>query len=143
MHHLDANEIHEEKTGSNNTRMLCAVLNKSWKYHPTKQQLYDHLSPISQTIQVRWRHAGHCKRIKDEFISLTLLWTPIQGCTSVGRPTRTVIHQLCVDRRCLWCNGYCRRKWTQQHEFKSWTRQIAFHIVLIPLGKVWIQLFSF
>ena len=26
--------------------------------------------------------------------------------------------------------------------FKSWTRLIAFHIALIPLGKVWIQLFS-
>ena len=32
--------------------------------------------------------------------------------------------------------GYRRRKWTQQHEFKSWTRLIAFHIALIPLGKV-------
>ena len=41
-----------------------------------------------------------------------------------------------------WCNGYRRRKWTRQHEFKSWTRLIAFHIALIPLGKVWIQLFS-
>ena len=28
------------------------------------------------------------------------------------------------------------------HEFKFWTRLIAFHIALIPLGKVWIQLFS-
>ena len=43
---------------------------------------------------------------------------------------------------CPWCNGYCRRKWTWRHEFKSWTRLIAFHILLIPLGKVWIQLFS-
>ena len=39
--------------------------------------------------------------------------------------------------RWLWCNGYRRRKW-----FKSWARLIAFHIELIPLGKVWIQLFS-
>ena len=44
--------------------------------------------------------------------------------------------------RCPWCNGYHRRKWTRRHEFKSWTRLIAFHIALIPLGKVWIQLFS-
>ena len=44
--------------------------------------------------------------------------------------------------RCPWCNGYRRRKWTRRHEFKSWTRLIAFHIVLIPLGKVRIQLFS-
>ena len=40
------------------------------------------------------------------------------------------------------CNGYRRRKWTRRHEFKSWMRMIAFHIALIPLGKVWIQLFS-
>ena len=44
--------------------------------------------------------------------------------------------------RCTWCNGYRRRKWTRWHEFKSWTILIAFHIALIPLGKVWIQLFS-
>ena len=44
--------------------------------------------------------------------------------------------------RCPWCNGYRCRKWTRRHEFKSWTRLIAFHIVLITLGKVWIQLFS-
>ena len=39
--------------------------------------------------------------------------------------------------------GYRRRKWTRWHEFKSCTRLIAFHIALIPLGKVWIQLFTF
>ena len=44
--------------------------------------------------------------------------------------------------RCPWCNYYRRRKWTRRHEFKSWTRLIAFHIALIPLEKVWIQLFS-
>ena len=32
--------------------------------------------------------------------------------------------------------GYCRRKWTRRHEFKSRMRRIAFHIALIPLGKV-------
>ena len=41
-----------------------------------------------------------------------------------------------------WCSRYRRRKWTRRHKFKSWTRLIAFHIALIPLGKVWIQLFS-
>ena len=39
-------------------------------------------------------------------------------------------------RRCPWCNGYRRGKWTRRLEFKSWTRMIAFHIALIPLGKV-------
>ena len=46
------------------------------------------------------------------------------------------------ERRYPWCNGYRRRKWTQWHKFKSWTRLIAFHIALIPLEKEWIQLFS-
>ena len=44
--------------------------------------------------------------------------------------------------RCPWCSRYRRRKWTRRHESKSWTWLIAFHIALIPLGKVWIQLFS-
>ena len=39
-------------------------------------------------------------------------------------------------RRCTWSNGYRRRDWTRRHEFKTWTRLIAFHIALIPLGKV-------
>ena len=45
--------------------------------------------------------------------------------------------------KCLWCNGYRHRKWIRRHKFKSWTRLIAFHIALIPLGKAWIQVFSF
>ena len=43
--------------------------------------------------------------------------------------------------RCPCCIGYRRRKWTRLHEFKSWTRLIEFHIALIPMGKVKIQLF--
>ena len=38
-------------------------------------------------------------------------------------------------KRHMWCNGYLRTKWTQQLDFKSWTRLFAFHIVLIPIGK--------
>ena len=47
-----------------------------------------------------------------------------------------------TERRCPWCNVYRRRKWTRRHEFKSWIKLIAFHIALIPLGKVRIKLFS-
>ena len=47
-----------------------------------------------------------------------------------------------LPRRCPWCNGYRLRIWTRRHDFKSWTRLIAFLIALIPLGKIWIQLFS-
>ena len=67
----------EKKLDSNYTRMLQAILNKSWWQHPTKHQLYGHLPPITKTIQVRWtRHAGHCWRSRDELISDVLLWIP-------------------------------------------------------------------
>ena len=60
----------EKRLDGNCTRMLRAVLNKSWKQHPTKQQLYSYLFPISKTIQVqRTRHTGHCWRSKNELIS--------------------------------------------------------------------------
>ena len=70
----------EKKLDGNYSRMLRAILNKSWREHPTRHQLYGHLPPITKTIQVRWtRHAGHCWRSKDELISETLLWTPTFG----------------------------------------------------------------
>ena len=60
----------EKKLDGNYTRMLRAILNKSWWQHPTRHQLYGHLPPITKTIQVRWtRHAGHCWRSKDELVS--------------------------------------------------------------------------
>ena len=67
----------EKKLDSNYTRMLRAILNKSWRQHPTKQQLYGHLRHIMKTIKIRWtRHVGHCWRSRDELISDLLLWTP-------------------------------------------------------------------
>ena len=91
----------ERRLDGNYTRMLRAVLNKSWRQHPTRLQLYGHLPPITKTIQVRrTRHAGHCWRSKDELISDVLLWAPSHGCASVGRPARTYIQQLCEDTGC-------------------------------------------
>ena len=43
----------EKKLDGNYTKMLRAILNKSWRQHPTKHQLYGHLPPIMKTIQVR------------------------------------------------------------------------------------------
>ena len=85
----------------NYTRMLRAILNKSWRQHPTRHQLYGHLPPITKTIQVkRARHAGHCWRSKDELVSDVLLWTPTYGQAKAGRPARTYIQQLCEDTGC-------------------------------------------
>ena len=91
----------EKKLDGNYTRMLRAILNKSWKQHPTKHQLYGHLPPITKTIQVRrTRHAGHCWRSRDELIRDVLLWTPTYGQAKAGQPARTYIQQLCEDTGC-------------------------------------------
>ena len=91
----------EKNLYGNNRWMLRATLNKSLRQHPTKQQLYDHISPITKTIQVRrTRHAGHCWRIRDELISDVLLWTHSHGWAKAGWPARTYIQQLCEDTGC-------------------------------------------
>ena len=58
---------------------------------------------------------------------------------------QTKLNLSSAQNRCtklLFCNGYFQRKWTRWPEFKFWTRLIGFHIALIYLGNVWIQLFS-
>ena len=91
----------EKKLDGNYTRMLRAILNKSWRQHPKRHQLYGHLPPITKTIQVRrTRHAGHCWRSRDELISDVLLWTTTDGRAKAGRPARTYIQQLCEDTGC-------------------------------------------
>ena len=51
--------------------MQQAILKKSWKQRPTKQQVYSHLPPIPKTNQIRQtRHARHCWKSKDKLISM-------------------------------------------------------------------------
>ena len=91
----------EKKLDGNYTRMLRAILNKSWREHPTKHQLYGHLPPISKTIQVRQtRHGGYCWRSRGELISDELQWTPTYGRAKAGWPARTYIQQLSEDTGC-------------------------------------------
>ena len=91
----------EKKLDGNYTRMLQTILNKSWRQHPTKHQIYGHLPPITKTIQVRrTRHAGHCWRSRDVLIRDILLWTPTYDRAKAERPSRTYIQQLCEDTGC-------------------------------------------
>ena len=92
----------EKKLDGNYTRMLRAILNKSWRQHPTKNQLYGHLPSITWTIQVRrTRHAGQCWRSGDELISDVLLWTPTYDREKGGWPPRIYIQQLCEYMGCI------------------------------------------
>ena len=91
----------KKKLDGNYTRMLQAILNKSWRQHPTKHQLYRHLPSITKTIQVRQtRHAEYCRRSRDELISNVLLWTPTYDRAKAGQQARTYIQQLYEDTGC-------------------------------------------
>ena len=55
----------EKKLDGNYTRMLRAILNKSWRQHPTRHQLYGHLPPITRRpawtyIQQQCEDTGCC-----------------------------------------------------------------------------------
>ena len=93
--------VEGKKLDGNSARTLLAIMNKSCKHHPMKQQLHDHLPPISKIIQVvRKRHARHCWRSNDEHISDILRWTPSDGRANIGWLARTYLQQLCADRGC-------------------------------------------
>ena len=76
----------------NCTRILYTVLNKSWKQHTIKLQLYGHLPPISQTIQVRQaRPAGKVKQYSPMDSNS---WTHQHWLTGKN------IHPYCTDTGC-------------------------------------------
>ena len=113
----------EKKLDGNYARMLRAILNKSWRQHLTRHQLYGHLSPITKTIQARrTRHAGHCWRSRDELIRDVLLWTPTHGRAKAGRPARTYIQQLCEDTGC--CPEDQPRAMNDREEWRERVRDI-------------------
>ena len=93
----------KKKLYRNDTRILRAILNKFGRQHPTKQQLYCHLAPISKTIQVRrTRHAGHCWRSKDKLISDIILWTPTQV---ADQQIQDVVWMTSRERRMIGTDG--------------------------------------
>ena len=101
----------KKKLDNNYTRMLRAILKKSWRQHPSKQQLYGLLWPITKTLHVRWtRHAGYYRSSKDELISDALLQTLSHGRAKARWPARTYIQQLSADTGCS--PKTCRKQWT-------------------------------
>ena len=108
-------------------------------FFPTKSVL---ASSKLQNLKFHFKKSKKEKR-KNQFPSLffSILWGPYEA----HQQQSLILSPSCslglfFLRRCPWCNGYRRRNWTRRHEFKSWTRLIAFHIALISLGKVWIQI---
>ena len=90
---MDVNKMHRKKKVKwepYKNAMSC------FEQHFIKHQLYGHLPPISQTIQVR--HLEHCCRNGDEL--KVLLWTLTHGHTNIDWPAKTYIDQLCANTRC-------------------------------------------
>ena len=57
------------------TRLLMKVKNLHWKTHPTLNEIYENIPPISSVIaQRRARFAGHCMRASNQLISTILPW---------------------------------------------------------------------
>ena len=120
----------EKKLDGNYTRMIRAILNKSWRQHPVRHQLYGHLLPITKTIQARrTRHAGHCWRSRDELIGDVLQWNPAYSRAKAGRPARTYIQQLCAD---TWCSPeYLLEAMNDREKWRERVRDIRAN------GKTW------
>ena len=113
----------EKKLDGNYTRMLRAILNKSWRQHLTRYQLYGHLPPITKTIQVRrTRHAGHCWRSRGELIRDVLLWTPTHSRAKAGRPARTTFSSYIEDMGC--CPEDLPRAMNDREEWRERVRDI-------------------
>ena len=91
----------EKKIDGNYTKMLRAILNKSWRQHPTRLQLYGHIPPITKTIQVRSTSLMSSSLLLQQCPAcLVRLWTPSYGRTKTWRTARTYILQLCEDTGC-------------------------------------------
>ena len=96
----------EKKLDGNYSRMLRAILNKSWQQHPTRHQL----PPITKTIQVRrTRHAENCWRSRDELISDVLLWTPTYGQKQDDQHEHTFSNYVRIRDV---VQKTCQRRWT-------------------------------
>ena len=82
----------KEKWDGNYIRILQAILNKSWKQHPTKQRTL-----LSQTIQEKGaRFVEQCWS-KDRLISDVLRWTPTSRHTSAGWPAKFISSKRTLD----------------------------------------------
>ena len=66
----------------------------------------------------------HCWRGKDEFIRDGLVWTPLNGYASGGRPTRTLPQKLCTD------TGYNLEDLPEVKEDKDLEQERIKHLII-------------
>ena len=72
----------EKRLDGTYTRLVMRVKCLSWKHHPTREQIYDDLPPVSKLVQSRrGQFAAHCFRASDEVVSSLVLWKPLPNGT--------------------------------------------------------------
>ena len=100
MHHMDADLAYREKA----RRKLHK---NAMRYIEQIHQLYDHLPPISKTIQIkRKRHVGHCWRSKNKLTSNVLLWIIyLELILNSSVRTQDVVRRTCQKRWMIETNG--------------------------------------
>ena len=126
---------------SNNT----GILNTCTRLWPTESEQATPVDSIKDVVRSSMKvpeFDKHLKKAGGHIGRKLVKKKTIKMKTIVRKPLMIRTIKLRLFWRCPWCNCYRRRKWTRRHEFKYLKRLIAFHIALIPLGKVWIQLFS-
>jgi hypothetical protein len=95
---VDVDRVIEEAHYGWYTRMLRMALNVDWKQRQTNKEVYGNLSRVTMKIQERsMRLAGDIHRHPEPVANRMLLWEPIHGVRSRGRPAMTYVDSLRAD----------------------------------------------
>ena len=124
-----------------NEILLVAVLCRKSELTTTPWRLYAFTWSYLDWNKDRTYYSRSCKQIN--VLSSTPWWTNQNQFHIIVNPSSVISgkyldRKLCINkifRRCPWCNGYRRRKWTRRHEFISWRKLIAFSHSTNTLGK--------
>ena len=121
----------EKKLDGNYTRMLRAILNKSWQQHPTRHQLYGHLPPMLCILSL-YMHNCVCVRacarvcMRVCVCVCVRLFACMCVCVCVCVCACVYLYACVCVRACIcvyahihewrwpWCNGNNHRKWTRR-----------------------------
>ena len=96
LYSLDFNAMHGERFDGEYTIMLQAVLSICWKQPPKKEAVCPFTTNLTKYPSKTNKIC--CAQLKkDELISDVFLWTSTHWHIRVSWPTKTYIHQLCVD----------------------------------------------
>ena len=110
----NSNETHGDKARWELCKNAACCFEKSRKQHSTKQQLTAACHPFNLDKQDMLGNAG---KVRDKVINKIFMWTPTYGNTSVGRPAKTYILQLCGD------TGYSLEDLPREMTNRDWWRE--------------------